>query len=106
MNKTTQAQTIQDGKFSHLTRAAQSLSSSYLSARELIDMSSQSEDDITAATTGIEKEIERIFPGRGSKKPAGNPTDLGNFREKIDHLLRLRKESIDAKLALLLTPKR
>eukprot|EP00984_Skeletonema_dohrnii_P038695 scaffold42232_cov200-Skeletonema_dohrnii-CCMP3373.AAC.3 len=105
-NKTTQTQTKEDGAVSHLTRAAQSLSTSYLSTKELFDMSSQSEDDIAAATKGIEKEIERIFPGRGSRKPTGNPTDLGNFKGKIDHLLRLRKEAVDARLALLLTPKR
>jgi len=105
-NKTTQTQTKEDGAVSHLTRAAQSLSTSYLSTKELFDMSSQSEDDIVAATKGIEKEIERIFPGRGSRKPTSNPTDLGNFKGKIEHLLRLRKEAVDARLALLLTPKR
>lgn len=105
-NISTHTQTMQDGKVSNLTRAAQLLSLSYLSPQELVDMKSQSEDNITAATTGIEKEIERIFPGRGSRKPTGKPTDLGKFREKIEHLLRLRKESVDAKIALLLTPKR
>jgi hypothetical protein len=106
-NKTTETQTKQDSVcVSHLTRAALSLSSSYLTPKELFDKSSQCEGDIEAATKGIENEIERIFPGRGSRKPTGNPTDLGNFKEKIEHLLRLRKESVDAKLALLLTPKR
>lgn len=101
-----QTQTKQDGEcVSHLTRAALSLSSSYLTSKELFDKSSQCEGDIEAATKGIEKEMERIFPTRGLRK-GGNPTDLGNFKEKIEHLLRLRKESVDAKLALLLTPKR
>mmetsp|Transcript_18234 Transcript_18234/g.28609 ORF Transcript_18234/g.28609 Transcript_18234/m.28609 type:complete len:82 (+) Transcript_18234:175-420(+) len=73
---------------------------------ELVDVSSQAEYDIVAATKGIEKELEKIFPGRGSRKPTANPTDLGNFKEKIEDLLRLRQESVDAKLALLFTPKR
>lgn len=103
-DKTSKTQTQQDGGISHLTRAAQSLSSSYLTPKELFDKSSQCEDDIEAANKGIEKEIERIFPGRG-KKPPGS-SDLGNFKEKVEHLMRLRKESVGAKLALLLTPKR
>ena len=103
---TTQTKAKEDGRVSHFTRAAQSLSSSYLSPGELIDMSSQAEDDIVTATKGIEKELEKIFPGRGSRKPTANPTDLGNFKEKIEDLLRLRQESVDAKLALLFTPKR
>lgn len=99
-------ESLSSGNVSHLTHAAQSLSSSYLTSKELSDKSSQCEDDIEFATKGIEKEIEKLFPGRLSRKPAGNPPDLGNFKEKIEHLLRLRKESVEAKIALLFTPKR
>ena len=104
ISQTTQAN--EDGSISHLTRAAQFLSLSYLTPEEALDMSLQSENDIETATKGIENEIESIFPGRGSRKPAGNYADLGNFKERIEYLLHQRKESVDSKLALLFTPKR
>jgi len=68
-------------------------------------MSLKCEDDIAFATKGIQQEIERIFPGRGSRKSTAS-ADLGNFKEKIENLLCIRKEAVDAKLAMLLTPKR
>ena len=99
--------THDDRSISLLTHAAQLLSSGYIPHHKLSNMSLKCEDDIEFATKGIQKEIERIFPGRGSRKPTGsNPADLGNFKEKIENLLCIRKEAVDAKLAMLLTPKR
>ena len=106
-NTTEAPSTHGDRSISYLTHAAQSLSSSYISPDKLSDMSLKCEDDIAFATKGIQQEIERIFPGRGSRKSTGsNPADLGNFKEKIENLLCIRKEAVDAKLAMLLTPKR
>ena len=91
---------------SKLTSCAKSLSNSYLSTTEFMDISQQCENTIEDATTEMEELLDKMFPARGRKGTAVTASDSENCQTRIEELMRLRKEAVAAKFAMLMIPKR
>jgi hypothetical protein len=92
----------------HLNSCAESLTRSYLSMEEFVDMAQRFEDEIGNATSVMEGELEGMFPARGRKStiaafPIGRNAEM---QRKLEELMRSRREAVRAKLACLMIPKR
>jgi len=89
-----------------LTNCAESLSSSYFTANEFMDASQQCENEIEKTTSEMEQVLETMFPARGKKKSVVTTDQSENLQQRIEDLMASRRETVAAKLALLMTPKR
>jgi len=89
-----------------LTNCAESLSISYLTANEFMDASQQCENEIEKTTSEMEQVLETMFPARGKKKNVVTSDQSENLQQRIEDLMASRRETVAAKLALLMTPKR
>lgn len=91
----------------HLTFAAESLSSSYLTANEFMHASQHCENDVQNATSEMNKLLDKMFPARGRKSnDAATSDNSEDYQKRVEELMNLRREAVAAKLALLMTPKR
>jgi len=89
-----------------ITNCAESLSSSYLTANEFMDASQQCENEIEKTTSEMEHVLETMFPARGKKKNVVTSDQSEDLQRRIEDLMASRRETVAAKLALLMTPKR
>jgi len=91
---------------SHLTSCANSLSRSYLTANELMEFAQLCENDIKNVAFDIDKILDKMFPPRRKKSCAEALYESKDIQSEVEELMTLRKETVAAKYALLMTPKR
>ena len=89
-----------------LTNCAESLASSYLTANEFMDASQQCENEIEKTTSEMEKVLDTMFPARGKKKNVVTSDQSEDLQQRIEDLMASRRETVAAKLALLMIPKK
>ena len=92
-----------------LTSCAETLSSSYLTAKEFMNTSQLCEEEIESSTTEMEGLLEKMFPARpvrGRNRNAVTLDQSEDCQSRIEELMKFRKEAVAAKFALLMTPKR